>query len=90
MEAQSRPRRRADYRLEEMDGELLLFDPNEKKVLYCNETAALVWQLCDGERSVTEMTELLVESFPEASDTIPNDVRETLHLLAEHGAIETV
>ena len=33
-----RPRRRPDYRLEELDGEVLIYHPTETTVVYCNQT----------------------------------------------------
>ncbi len=85
-----KPRRAADYRLEPMDNELLLFHPARSKILYCNETASLIWQLCDGERTIEEMITLLTAAFPEAADTIAGEVRATLEQFREHGAVEYV
>ncbi len=84
----TRPCRKPDYRLEALDGELLLFHPAQGQILYCNESASLIWQLCDGERTEAEIIELLREAYPEAADEIANDVRQTLALFARHGAIE--
>jgi hypothetical protein len=83
----SRPRRNPDYRLEAIDGELLLFHPERAAIMYCNETASLIWQLCDGERTTQEIVDLLVDTFPEAAATIPSDVESTLQELHQHGAI---
>jgi predicted DNA-binding protein (MmcQ/YjbR family) len=76
-----------EYQLEELDNELLLYHPAKTKTLYMNETASLVWQLCDGARSVGEIIDLLRESYPEAEDSLPEDVRRTLEVFLEHGAI---
>ena len=43
-----KPLRNQDFRLEKMDDELLLFNPKSTNILYLNETASLIWQLCDG------------------------------------------
>ena len=85
-----RPKRKADYKLEEVDGELLLYHPGSTKILYCNETASLIWQLCDGTRSGEEIKEALRETFPEAADSIGDDVEETLKKFLEHGALVLV
>jgi len=86
--ASNKPRRRPDYRLEPMDQELLLFHPERGTVLYCNETAALIWQLCDGQRTVEEIVALLVEAYPEAADSITGDVEATVREFTAHGALE--
>jgi hypothetical protein len=86
----NKPRRKPDYRLEMIDNELLLFHPAETKILYCNETASLIWQLCDGQRTPQEITTLLTAAFPEAADAIADDVQATLQQFSQHGAIEFV
>ncbi|MEE8389483.1 MAG: PqqD family protein [Anaerolineae bacterium] len=86
----NKPRRKRDYRLEMIDNELLLFHPTETKILYCNEAASLIWQLCDGQRTPQEITTLLAAAFPEAADTITDDVKVTLQQFSQHGAIEFV
>jgi hypothetical protein len=39
----------------EVDGELLIYDLERNKAHCLNSTAALVWQHCDGQTSVTEL-----------------------------------
>jgi hypothetical protein len=90
MESSRRPCRKADYRLEKIDDEMLLYHPGETKILYCNQTASLVWGLCDGQRTAEDITALLAESYPEAAEAIPGDVEVTLRQFLEHGAIEFV
>jgi len=90
MYAMNHPRRVADYRLEQMDNELLLFHPAQSKVLYCNETASLIWQLCDGRHNTQEIIKLLADSYPESASEIANDVEATLKQFHAHGAIEYV
>jgi hypothetical protein len=79
--------RREGYRLEVVQGELLLFDPGRATVLYCNQTAALVWALCDGARSVDEIVALLAGAFPGAGAALEADVRETVQRLVSHGVV---
>ena len=88
MHPSDKPCREPDYRLESIDDELLLYHPGETKMLYCNQTASLIWGLCDGSRTVEEITYLLCEAFPDAADTIPADVEATLEQFHQHGAIK--
>jgi len=81
------PKRDPEYHLEEIDGELLLYNPSKTQTLYLNETAAIIWQLCDGKRSEREIVEMLVASFPEAADSIESDIREALREIEEIGAV---
>ncbi len=84
---ESRPRRVDGFALEEIDGELLLYSMAGERVLYCNATAALVWQLCDGERTIEAMVELVQAAYPEASERIAREVPATVGLLVESGAL---
>jgi hypothetical protein len=84
------PKQKAEYRLEALDDELLLYHPAETKIMYCNQTASMVWQLCDGQRSGADIVALLQNAYPDTTDTIPADVTTTLQQFADHGAIEFV
>jgi hypothetical protein len=88
MEETAKPKRKPDYRLELLDNELLLYHPTETKIFYFNQTASLIWQLCDGQHSVSEIIGLLNNAYPEAVDTIPIDVANTLKQFEEHGCIK--
>ena len=90
MENLDRPSRQTDYRLEKMENELLLFDPGNNKILYCNETATLIWQLCDGQRNIQEITDLLAGAYPEAVDTMAEDVKSVIEMFQQHGAVRLV
>ena len=84
---EGRPVRREGCRLEAIEGELLVFDPTRASVLYCNETAAVVWGLCDGSRTVAEIVRLLSDAFPEARGQVAADVREAVVQLVAHRAL---
>ena len=86
-----RPRQKLDYRLERKFGsEVLLYHPAKTQALYLNATAALVWELCNGERTEVEIVELLRGAFPDAAETIDSEVGSTLRQFAEHEAVEFV
>jgi hypothetical protein len=87
MELDRVPTREAGFRLEMLDGEALLFDPAQRRLVHCNETAALVWRLCDGERTVAEIIALLTEAYPEQATAIPQDVQSVLAQLLDADAI---
>ena len=80
-------RRANGYRIEKLDDELLLYNPAQTRVIALNDTAALVWQLCDGARSPAEIAALIVEAYPEAG-SVAADVDELLSTLRRAGAVE--
>lgn len=55
--------RRSDLVVQEMPGEVLVYDLNTNKAHCLNETAAYVWRTCDGRTTVGE----IVESFEKNS-----------------------
>lgn len=76
-----------EFSLEQLDNELLLYHPSKTLAVYMNETATLVWQLCDGKRTVAEIIQRLQEAYPEAADNMESDVEQALAVFSEHGAI---
>ncbi len=42
--------------MQKSDHEVLVFDTNKNKAYCLNETSALVWQLCNGNNTVSELT----------------------------------
>jgi hypothetical protein len=83
-----RPIRSAGYQAEILDGEAILFHPVSMKILRTNQSGALIWQLCNGQREVCQIVRILAAAYPEAVGDIERDVREILIALAEQGAIE--
>ena len=85
-----RPRQKPDYRLAKLDNEVLLYHPARATVLYLNETASLIWKLCDGKRTTAEIAELIKDAFPEQATKIDDEVKSTLRSFAEQDALEFV
>ena len=72
------PHQHHDFQVEQIDGETLLYQHQLKRVIYLNESAALVWHLCDGQRSVADIIELLVDAYPDTEDAVRADVVEAI------------
>lgn len=83
-----KPRQKSGYQLEMMDGELLLYHLNETRILYLNQTASLIWQLCDGSQSVNDIITLLCDAYPESADAISSEVPKTLQQFLDFGCVE--
>ncbi|HHD56534.1 MAG TPA: PqqD family protein [Desulfobulbaceae bacterium] len=81
------PRQNEGYMLEELDGELLLYHLDQTKTVYLNNSAAIVWHLCNGENSVGDIIAFLEEKYPEAVKEIAGDVQDTLLKLLDAGAL---
>jgi hypothetical protein len=62
------PRSRQDLIVKELENELLVYDEKSKKAFCLNASSALVWKMCDGVTSVTEISERTAQSLG-----MPND-----------------
>lgn len=72
---------------EQVEDELVVYDESRDMAARLNRTAALVWQNCDGSRSVDDLAALLREEVTDAADA--DLVMVTLDGLQEHGLIES-
>lgn len=70
-------------RFDETRGRWVLLVP--ERVLAPDEIAVEVLQLCDGERSVSAMTELLAAKYAAPAEQIGTDVIDMLQDLADSG-----
>ncbi len=71
------------YLLERIDNEITVYHPTLATSLYLNETGALIWELCDGVRPVSEVIDVLVDLYPESGAQIADDVRALIRRLLE-------
>jgi hypothetical protein len=60
--------------LEDMDGELLLYNPINSTTLHLNGPSAIVWNLCNGEATVQQMVDAVQEAYPDQSEQIETDI----------------
>ena len=79
-----------DCLLEDMDGELLLYNPVNATTLHLNGSSAVVWDLCDGRQSVETIIASLMQAFPDQSDQIAADVEAVITDLASQSALVEV
>jgi hypothetical protein len=60
MLSKDKPQSRKDNLVvQEIEGEVLIYDLNINKAFCLNDTSAQVWQACDGTKSVTEISQLI-------------------------------
>jgi len=65
---------RPGARLEELDRQAVVYNRTGKPAINLNETATVVWMLCDGERTVGDIAALLAQRFPESAAAIESDI----------------
>jgi hypothetical protein len=74
-------------RWEAFDNELVLYHMASTQAIFLNETAALVFRLCDGKRSLDEICSLIQKAYPESCDHVEADVYAALQELVRSGAV---
>jgi pyrroloquinoline quinone biosynthesis protein D len=74
--------------LADMEGEGVLYSYEKETMIHLNRSAVVIWRLCDGKRTVKEITELIVDAFPEAADKVAIDVSETIARFQKEGVVE--
>jgi hypothetical protein len=73
----SRPERDSDIRLRATGG-TFEFLRKGKSIGFCNDTAALVWESCDGDMSIPEIKFWISRRFPEHADHVGRDIDQIL------------
>ena len=81
-----KPLRRADVRSANHDDELLLYAPRSRAQVLLNESASMIWHLCDGSRSLGDLIAALRAVYG-GSDEIDEEVEATVLRLASEGVL---
>ena len=87
MNLQTIPTRAEGHHVEAMGNEQVLFGQARATAYYLNETAAIVFSLCDGQRSVSAIVDLLAEAYPDAAAQVRADVLSVIGNLAAEGVL---
>ena len=78
----SQPRRVRRIEEYEIDGEIVLYDPQRNRTHVLNNTSAVVWRLCDGTRDFDQLVDDMSLLFDLDPAVIAQDLRR---LLTEFG-----
>ncbi len=83
------PKRQPGITVKDIGGETLLYSTDEEAIHILNPTAQLIWELCDGGHSVTDIEQAIRTSFsvPDGHDVIA-DIRQTLAVFSDKGLLQ--
>ena len=87
MTPQSVPKQAFGFFVEEMEGENLLYRLGAHKAIHLNDSATVIWKLCDGSRTLQDIIDLLKKEYPGSEAAVAADVREAVQLLFSEGAL---
>lgn len=90
MDLNQKPLKLENFYSDNVDNEVILYDPDGNRFLYLNQSAALVWEQCTGALSAKEIIQAVQEAFPDAVEEVQNDIENTLLSFLKHGCITMV
>lgn len=79
----------SDMISEELNGGLVLYSLACHKAMHLNETASLIWRLSDGSRTVQQIVEEVILTFPDDDKEVTEQTRDTLSRLLAEGALSS-
>ena len=79
-----------DYFMENIEEEWLLYKPTSRTAIYLDQTASIIWQLCDGSRSAVDVAQEISSHYPDDEETVAKDVLDTVEMLHHEGALLTM
>jgi hypothetical protein len=83
-----RPEAREDVSSEELEGEILVYDPDSQKTFNFNGTGAFIWSLCDGHYALNEIIDAIDEQATGTNrEMIREDVEQFVGNLCEDNLI---
>lgn len=83
----AQPRRRPDVVWEELDGEVVIYDPARTTSHLLNPSAAVIWALLDGNATLAEVAADLAETFGVEPTAMLDDVSSTVAALEGQGLL---
>jgi len=81
------PLRQGGIRLVRTQSSTILVDETEEKCCELNDSAAALWELCDGRTSTTEMVDAICLLCDVSRDVVERDVTTALDALSTAGVI---
>lgn len=72
---------------EEIDDDVVLYDPGREEVTVLNATAGDIWRLCDGSFTLEEMVKRLSQAYATPEEVIRRDVERTVRDLVDKGLL---
>lgn len=82
------PRRRPGLIIEHRPHGAVIVDAAGTEVVSLDDTAAALWELCDGETDVDEIADAVCTVWNVERDVAHRDVRTTLKVLGEAGVLD--
>jgi hypothetical protein len=90
VEVASKPRRREGIEAHSVWDELVLYVPGRELGVSLNRSARAIWELCDGRRTLAEISQELARDLGCPDDELLADVGAAVRQFSELGLVEMV
>ena len=81
-------KKRPDLLIEEIEDEVVIYDPRTHRVHHLNPMASIIWELFEVCSSPKEIAKEIVDVLKTDSSTVEKDVQETLKQLQKKRLLE--
>jgi hypothetical protein len=83
-----KPKVRSDFTVVELEGEAVIYDDQTRQVHYLNRTATIVFNLCDGNSTVKELSGDIADAFSLPPEEVERQVRTLIRSFREAGFLD--
>jgi len=83
-----KPKTRPDLTVVELDGEAIVYDDESRKIHHLNPTATIVFNLCDGSATISELSGEIAGAFKLVPDDVERQVRGLLRQFRKERFLE--
>lgn len=87
MQADDRPQRDGRIVWRRGDEGVVVLNPNDGQYFSLDDVGGRIWELCEGERSIAEIAEILAEEYEADASVIQGDALELLRELRDEGLV---
>lgn len=87
LELSALPYHSPETRMQKFDDEVVVYCTQRKKAIYLNETAAVIFELCDRTRTVADIVKLISENYPDQIEEVREHIIAAIEYLWREGAI---
>jgi hypothetical protein len=84
---ESRPERKPGLEEKTVADETLLYDPERETAFSLNNSATMVWKLCDGSRTVSDIADAIASELGVAAEDLIDDVSAAVRDLFKNGMV---
>ncbi len=81
------PKQVPGIQIETFGDGVLLYRQTAREAAYLNNSAAVIWALCDGKNTLADIEDTLIKAYPEGKNSIYEDIDLTLEKLQQNNAI---